>query len=59
MTHAEEPVRALTLPEMIAEAAEPLPAFDDPAEVDDVTALADLLVRRELRDDVPPRPSHL
>ena len=35
---------------------------DDPADADDVAALADLLVRRELRalsDDVPPLPPRL
>src|SRR5699024_11172953 len=31
MTHATDPVRTLALPGMIARAAEPLPAFDDPA----------------------------
>ena len=31
MTQTADPVRAQTLPEMIAGAAEPLPAFDDPA----------------------------
>jgi len=35
---------------------------DDPADADDVAALADLLVRRELRalrDNVPPPPPRL
>ena len=31
MTHAADPVRTATLPELIARAAEPLPAFHDPA----------------------------
>ncbi len=33
--------------------------LDDPADRDDVAALADLLVRRELRDELPPPPPRL